>query len=557
MTDALEAAPGAVYHVRNAETLAGAISDTAKHRVDVVLLDLSLPDSRGLESLNRLREAAPTTPVIVLTGLDDDKVGVQLMEHDAQDYIVKDEASPKRLGRAIRFALQRTQATQEVQAWRERYTQWIQQSNEGLWDWDLVQGTATFSPGWCAMLELEPVALHSTVNTWFDLVLDDDALALANRLGEILVSDVETFTLEYRVRKPSGQVYWMTARGMVVRDAAGQAIRIAGSQHDTTDAQTNPCRACGVDNMRAASMCSGCGARLELARPSSESIDHAGGADIPRGTLIANQYEIEELIDVGSSGAVYVARDRDSDTSVALKVLHRWLLDTPNASHRFHQEGRVQTLVNHPNVVRVHDVGNDNGRDFIVMELVTGPTLREFMVSSDCPQDPLALIRMFLPLINGIDAVHAAGIIHRDIKPENILVVSTDDGLSLKMADFGVAKSKGSRTHTHTGAVIGTLQYMAPEQFVDAGTADRRADIYALGCNLYELLTRRPPFDYESEFRMMTAHLTEDAENPRDFNPLVSRALGEAVLGALAKDPDARYPDCSSLRIALIDAVAV
>lgn len=555
VSEALNDAPGPSYVVTHCASLGDAVK-TAGRRFDVVLLDLSLPDSAGLDTLASFQRSWPGTPVIVLTGLDDDRVGVASLQRGAQDYIVKDEATSRRLGRAIRFAIQRAQATQQVQQWRERYTLWIQQSGDGLWDWDLGAGRITFSPGWKKSLGFEPDEIGDGPNEWFDRVLPRDAERLADTLQKAIDSDEPTFTIDYRIFNRSQRVRWMRARAMVVRDAAGHPVRVAGSQNDITHQIENPCPDCGHSNVLTAVICERCEGRLETSSPRVDTVDRPGRADLPDGTVLANRYTIEELIDVGSAGAVYLARDDDTGRRVAVKVLHAWLHDTPHSHERFIEEGRVQTRIHHPNVVQVLDVDADQGRDFIVMELASGPTMREFMVSSDCPHDPVELVQLFLPLIDGMSAVHAHGVVHRDVKPENILVVPADTGFALKLTDFGVAKATADgAARTHAGAVIGTLQYMAPEQFVDAGASDQRADIYALGCTLYELLTRRPPFDYESEFRMMTAHLTETASSPRTFNPLISHALGDAVLQALAKDPDERYPDCAALQRALRDAI--
>lgn len=554
VTRALERVESATFRVRTAETLQDALEAVDEARPDAVLLDLSLPDSRGLATLTRLLRSWPGVPVIVLTGLDDDDVGVAAMQEGAQDYINKDEATPRRLGRAIRFALQRSEAVRQVQQWRERYTLWIQHSADGLWDWSLDDGVVTYSPGWKAALGLDAEFVENTIDEWFDRVVARDASRLANELQAAIDSDETTFTTEYRIRNAKGFVRWMRSRGMVVRDAAGHAVRIAGSQTDVTDEKENPCTTCGFENVRTALGCAECGATL--ARPAMASSDAAiGTPELVAGTVLGGRYRVEDLISVGGAGAVYVALDERSGRRVAVKVLHSWLFQTPGSRERFTAEGKVQTEIVHPNIVQVYDVVSSDERDFIVMEYVPGPTLRDFLVSPEAPDTPADAVETFLPLLDGIAAAHDAGVIHRDLKPENILVARTDAGVALKVIDFGVAKTAGVDRRTKTGAMLGTLQYMAPEQFTDARTVDSRADVYALGCTLYELLTRRPPFDYESDFRVMNAHLTEDPPHARELNPLVSHRLGEVVQTALAKEPADRFASCRAFADALRVAV--
>lgn len=556
VSDALTHAGTPGFAIRQRTTLASALQAIDKAVPAVVLLDLSLPDSRGLDTLTRLRDSWPSVPIIVLTGLDDDEVGVLALQQGAQDYINKDEASGRRLARAIRFAIERTTATRDVQQWRERYTLWIQQAADGLWDWSLGDAKVIYSPGWKSALGFAPDEIGDTIDEWFERVVARDASRLANELQRAIGSDDATFAVEYRIRNKQGYIRWMRARGMIVRDRVGQAVRVAGSQTDVTDQQENPCSLCGHENPRGIDGCEHCGQTLRDDTTTETEPDGRISHEVVAGTLLAGQYRITSLISVGGAGAVYVARDERRARRVAVKILHPWLLQTPETRERFTHEAQAQTSIVHPNVVQVFDVVSTDGRDFIVMEYVAGPTLREFAFSATSPASAADVVRLFDPVIDGIATAHAAGIVHRDIKPENILVASTDAGFVLKVSDFGVAKLPGAARRTKTGVMLGTLQYMAPEQFVDARDADERADIYALACTLYELLTRRPPFVEESDFALMTAHMTQEPPHPREFNPLVPPALGDVLLVALAKDPAARYQDCDAFRRALKDAVS-
>ncbi len=556
VTEHLQVNDGARFAVRHVVRLADAIEDLGNHETDIVLLDLTLPDSRGLDTLEQLRDCWPRVPVVVLTGLDDDDVGMRSLQRGAQDYLVKDEVDERRVTRALRYAIERSRGVRDIEQWQERYALWIQQSSDGLWDWDLRTNRITYSSGWAEFLGYQHSQIGDVPDEWFDRVHARDAERLANTLDVHFASDDPTFSVDYRMYDAAGRVRWMRGRGVIVRDAEGKAFRVAGSQNDVTETLDNPCLDCGSDNLRAAALCAACGGKLDNALPSSESRTRLRGGELPPGTVLADHYEIGDLIDVGASGAVYAGTDLRKGLAVAIKVLHTWLVDSGDATRRFVDEGRIQLGLRHPNIVAVHNVLAVDGVAVIVMEYVAGPTLRDYMMSADAPADPHALTRLFLPAIRGIGYAHSQGVVHRDIKPENTLLAQTDDGLVPKLTDFGIAKVLAARKKTRTGAMMGTLQYMAPEQFVDAADVDGRSDIYSLACTLYELLTRRPPFDYESEFRMLAAHMTEQPSSPRAYNPLVSRDLGLAVLRALSKEPEDRYPDCASFISALNHAMS-
>ncbi|MCB9506208.1 MAG: protein kinase [Myxococcales bacterium] len=554
--EGLAEAPGGDFEVVEARTLAEAIAVARESHPDLALLDLSLPDCRGLETLERLRSAVPDLPVVVLTGLDDDRVGVASLQAGAQDFVVKDELTGRRLTRAVRLALERSRAERASRTWQDRYTEWIRHAVDGMFDWDLESNQTTYSPGWCAAYRLDPARVGSGPEEWLERIYVADATRVANELQAALDGTESTVSIDFRAQTSAGAVRWFRARLLVVRDRDGRAARLVGAQTDVTGEQTNPCTACGTDNAPAASMCAGCGARVDPARERSTAAARLQGAELVEGAVVGGRYRVDTLVAAGGSGAVYAATDLQSEARRALKVLHPWLIDSEHALERFAKEAAAQTRVEHPAIVRVYDTVADGQLAAIVMEYVAGPTLREFIVSSDASADPAALVDLFIPVIEGMAAAHALGIIHRDLKPENILVARvSDDSVALRVTDFGVAKLDGVESRTRNGAMLGTLHTMAPEQFVDARTADHRADIYALGCTLFELLTRRPPFVHETEFQMMAAHITELAPHPREFNPLVSPALSAAVHRALAKTPDDRYGTCTEFVAALRSAV--
>lgn len=216
-------------------------------------------------------------------------------------------------------------------------------------------------------------------------------------------------------------------------------------------------------------------------------------------TLIANRYELNEPIGTGGMSDVYAATDTALGRPVAVKMLKVDMARDENFRERFHREAQNSARLNHPNIVSVYDTGSveREGVDvpYIVMEIVNGRTLRD-IVRSDGPLSPRAAAELLLPVTHALQASHDAGIIHRDIKPANIMVTTTG---AIKVMDFGIARALDDSTSamTQTAAVIGTAQYLSPEQ-ARGKPADGRSDVYALGCVMYELVTGNPPFEGET-----------------------------------------------------------
>src|SRR6185312_15460247 len=229
---------------------------------------------------------------------------------------------------------------------------------------------------------------------------------------------------------------------------------------------------------------------------------HAGGAtvvDPVAGHLLDGRYRIGARIARGGMASVYEALDTRLDRTCAVKIMHHGLGDDAAFADRFKREARAAARLSHPNVVNVFDQGEDPALDggtvYLVMELVAGHTLRD-VIRDEAPMQPARALALMEPIVSALAAAHRSGLIHRDIKPENVLIA--DDG-RVKVADFGLAKAVSADTqHTATGGVIiGTVSYLAPELVVD-GTCDARADVYAAGVVLYELLTGDKPHDGES-----------------------------------------------------------
>ena len=260
------------------------------------------------------------------------------------------------------------------------------------------------------------------------------------------------------------------------------------------------------------------------------------------GRLLDGRYRVGPRIARGGMASVYEATDTRLDRTVALKVMHPGLGDDDDFAARFVREARAAAKLTHPNVVGVFDQGDEDGTVFLVMELVPGHTLRD-VVRKEAPLPPSRALAVLDPVLSALAAAHRAGLIHRDVKPENVLIA--DDG-RVKVADFGLAKAVSADTqHTATGGVlIGTVSYLAPELVVD-GRADTRADVYAVGVVLYELLTGRKPHEGESPIQVAYKHVHEDIPPPSLLEPSLPPYVDALVARATARDRTQRPADAA------------
>ncbi|MDY5785605.1 Stk1 family PASTA domain-containing Ser/Thr kinase [Corynebacterium sp.] len=269
-------------------------------------------------------------------------------------------------------------------------------------------------------------------------------------------------------------------------------------------------------------------------------------------TLIADRYELGESIGTGGMSDVYAATDTALGRTVAIKMLKLDMARDESFRERFRREAQNSARLNHPNIVAVFDTGETTigGLEvpYIVMEIVHGRNLRD-IVREDGPLTPHAAAEFMLPVTTALQASHDAGIIHRDIKPANIMVTNMGE---VKVMDFGIARALDDATSamTQTSAVIGTAQYLSPEQ-ARGKPADGRSDIYALGCVMYEAVTGTPPFEGESPFAVAYQHVQEDPVPPSEH--ISGLAENEAVnidaviLTAMAKHPADRYQTATEM----------
>lgn len=255
-------------------------------------------------------------------------------------------------------------------------------------------------------------------------------------------------------------------------------------------------------------------------------------------TLAAGRYRIERELGRGGMATVYLAHDEELGRPVAVKLLSQHLADDGEFRARFVREARLAGRLSHPNVARVYDAGETDGRPFIVMEYVPGSSLAE---AGRLPAD--RVVDVGVQACAGLQHAHDAGLVHRDVKPANLLV--RDDDV-LKIVDFGIARAAESTRHTQVGTLLGTATYLAPEQIAGAD-ATAASDVYSLGAVLYELLTGRPPYAFSS-LAELAAQQAEGLITPvRDVEPTVPRDLEAAVMHALARDRSFRPASAAEL----------
>lgn len=285
---------------------------------------------------------------------------------------------------------------------------------------------------------------------------------------------------------------------------------------------------------------------------------------VPR--VLNDRYEIGELLGRGGMADVYKAQDKRLGRAVAIKLLRADVARDSQLQARFRREAQAVAGLNHPFIVSVYDTGehitHDNIRDsahlpYIVMEYVHGKTLRDLIRSKDISMEQA--VNYTLGVLAALDYSHRSGIVHRDIKPANVMVTEDDLGVlgQVKVMDFGIARTiaDSAATMTQTQTVMGTAQYLSPEQ-ARGESVDARSDLYSAACLLYEMLAGRPPFTGDSPFTVAYQHVREHPALPSAFNAEISPALDAVLMRALEKDRENRFQDAASFRRALRAASA-
>jgi eukaryotic-like serine/threonine-protein kinase len=282
-----------------------------------------------------------------------------------------------------------------------------------------------------------------------------------------------------------------------------------------------------------------------LPRPYTPIVDlHVSPA--PVGQLLDGRYRVEATLARGGMATVYRAVDVRLDRVVALKVMHPELAADEGFVARFIEEARSAARLSHPAVVAVFDQGEDSGTVYLAMEYVEGRTLRQ-LLREHGRLSPAHALDVLDPVLAALEAAHAAGIVHRDVKPENVLV--GDDG-RVKVADFGLAKALTNASNATRGLLLGTVNYISPEQALGQ-PATPRSDVYSAGVMLYELLTGRPPHTGPTDFVVVRSHIEEDVPPPSLDEPAVPTHLDELVRRATQREPQHRFSDAGEFHAAV------
>jgi eukaryotic-like serine/threonine-protein kinase len=280
------------------------------------------------------------------------------------------------------------------------------------------------------------------------------------------------------------------------------------------------------------------------------------------GQTLAGKYKVEKLIKQGGMGAVYRGKHVLMDKTVAIKVLKPSLAGDDAVVARFSREAKAASKISHPHAVVVTDFGEaENGVVFLVMEYLDGRTLKE-VIAAEGPLKLDRAVNIVRQVAGALDVAHSQGVIHRDLKSENIMLVRHDGGEWSKVLDFGIAKIRqpndnGESDITHANLVVGTPQYMSPEQCSQSGALDARSDVYSLGIILYEMLAGRVPFGGESATVIMMKQVQDSAPSVLSARPDLPRTVDGVIKRALAKQPVDRYPSAGELSLDLMKAATM
>src|SRR5579862_5391443 len=276
---------------------------------------------------------------------------------------------------------------------------------------------------------------------------------------------------------------------------------------------------------------------------------------LPSGTKLG-PYEIQSLLGAGGMGEVYRARDTRLNRTVAIKILAKGLAEAPEVRQRFEREARAVSSLNHPHICALYDVGQQDGVEYLVMEYLEGETLAARIEKGSLPGGDL--LRYASQIADALDKAHRQGMVHRDLKPGNVMLTKT----GAKLLDFGLAKggeilqgdmgSSPTMSHPLTvkGTIVGTMQYMSPEQ-LEGKEVDARSDIFSFGAMLYEMATGKKAFEAKSHASLIAAILKDDPRPMRELQPLAPPQLESIVKSCLAKDPDERPQSAHDLKLQL------
>jgi serine/threonine-protein kinase len=260
------------------------------------------------------------------------------------------------------------------------------------------------------------------------------------------------------------------------------------------------------------------------------------------GTVLSGRYRLKAKLGSGGMSTVYLARDETLDRPVAAKVMHLHMSEQADQLERFRREARAVAKISHPNVVAVIDAGEDHGHPYIVFEYVEGENLKQ-RIKRLGPLDPQEALAYAIEVARGLSVAHARKLVHRDVKPQNVLI---DAEGRAKVTDFGIARQLEQQGVTDTGRVLGTTDYVSPEQAMGQGV-DPRSDIYSLGVVLYEMLTGEVPFSADTQVGVAMKHVNEELPDVQRRRPELSAAAALTIERATTKDPAKRYTSIAEM----------
>jgi serine/threonine protein kinase/Tfp pilus assembly protein PilF len=313
---------------------------------------------------------------------------------------------------------------------------------------------------------------------------------------------------------------------------------------------TIECPKCHSDNPETSHFCADCGTRMF---PGDDfSVDQTETLETPKeelttGSTFAERYQIIEEVGKGGMGKVYKANDKDIKEKVALKLIKPEVSTDKKTIERFQNELKFARKIRHKNVCQMYDLNKEEGTYYITMEYVSGEDLKGFIRRSG----QLAIgttIRIAKQVCDGLAEAHKLGVVHRDLKPSNIMI---DKEGNVRIMDFGIARSLKAKGITGSGVMIGTPEYMSPEQ-VEGKKVDQRSDIYSLGVILFEMVTGNVPFEGDTPFTIGMKHKGEFPQNPRELNTQISDDLSRLILKCLEKESDKRYQSAGEVRSELM-----
>jgi len=337
------------------------------------------------------------------------------------------------------------------------------------------------------------------------------------------------------------------------------------------------CPKCGTHNAQLRDRCKACGAllhgteeatfettdapRAKALAPRGKTAANAGSEDgltadsLKPGDVVKDTYKLLEFIGEGGAGAVFVGEHTSLGNLVAIKTLFGKFVRDADMRRRFVEEGIIQANLAHKNIIRVTDIVDEDQFCAIIMEYIEGRSLDRLIRKAGREPDVEAMTRLFLEMLDGVGYAHDQGIVHRDLKPANVLLARAGESWTPKISDFGIAKIVSDMKRTETGTTMGTVHYAAPEQLTNAKAVDARADIYALGCTFYEMLTGDVPFDGDSIYQIMRAHIEAPRPDASADNPDVPRALALVVKRSMAVDPEKRFSNCREFAAEVLSAM--